>query len=81
MRITTICKSLVILVLALASFAPVIAAESASPTTPPAKEQTQSFWLTQSSGIRHNSKCRYFHNSKGRPCEKSEGRACKLCGG
>ena len=41
----------------------------------------QNYWLTIKSGIRHNSKCRYFHNSNGRPCTKDEGRACKICGG
>ena len=39
------------------------------------------YWLTTKSGIRHNSKCRYYQNSHGQPCSKDEGRACKLCGG
>lgn len=39
------------------------------------------YWLTISSGIRHNSSCRYYMNSNGRKCTKSEGRACKICGG
>lgn len=38
-------------------------------------------WLTTSSGIRHNSGCRYFKNSKGRMCSEDEGRACLKCGG
>jgi outer membrane biosynthesis protein TonB len=38
-------------------------------------------WITSASGVRHNSKCRYFQNSKGRACGAIEGRACKLCGG
>ena len=38
-------------------------------------------WLTISSGIRHNSTCRWYKNSKGRMCTKDEGRACKVCGG
>ena len=38
-------------------------------------------WITQSSGVRHNSKCRYYQKSKGRACTKDEGRACKICGG
>jgi len=60
---------------------------AATPTTkidsPVAQAATaeKSYWLTIKSGIRHNSKCRYFHNSNGRPCTKDEGRACKLCGG
>ena len=44
-----------------------------------AAEQTH--WLTISSGVRHNSKCRWFKNSKGRMCAPDEGRACKVCGG
>lgn len=38
-------------------------------------------WLTTSSGIRHNSTCRYYKKSKGRPCSSSEGRPCQKCGG
>ena len=49
-------------------------------TVAPAQQQT-GYWLTISSGIRHNSKCRYYMNSKGRFCGPDEGRACKLCGG
>jgi hypothetical protein len=41
----------------------------------------KSHWITSSSGIRHNSKCRYFQTSKGRLGAKDEGRACKTCGG
>jgi len=48
-------------------------------TVKPAQEKVH--WLTIKSGIRHNSKCRYYQNSKGRPCTKDEGRACKICGG
>jgi len=39
------------------------------------------YWITNSSGIRHNSSCRYYENSNGRKCSKNEGRACKICGG
>ena len=45
---------------------------------PPADGQ---HWLTESSGVRHNSSCRYYKSSKGRPCGLDEGRACKVCGG
>jgi endonuclease YncB( thermonuclease family) len=52
---------------------------------PPAKtqksESQQSYWITNSSGKRHNSSCRYFHNSKGQPCGPNDGIACKICGG
>lgn len=41
----------------------------------------QTHWLTTSSGVRHNSTCRWFKNSKGRMCASDEGRACKVCGG
>lgn len=39
------------------------------------------FWLTASSGVRHNSGCRWYTQSKGRYCSGSEGRACGSCGG
>lgn len=51
---------------------------------PAEKEQTPAetgYWLTIKSGIRHNTKCRYYKNSQGKPCAKDEGRACKICGG
>ncbi len=53
---------------------------------PPSKprtssSQTQTHWITSSSGIRHNSGCRYYRNSKGSPCGSNAGRACKICGG
>ena len=45
------------------------------------KPNTGSFWLTNSSGIRHNSGCRYYGSTRGRSCKSNEGRACKKCGG
>lgn len=39
------------------------------------------YWITNSSGVRHNSSCRWYMNSNGRKCSKNEGRACKICGG
>lgn len=39
------------------------------------------YWITTSSGVRHNSSCRWYRNSNGRECGPSEGRACKICGG
>jgi hypothetical protein len=39
------------------------------------------YWLTTSSGIRHNESCKYYQTSKGRVCGKDDGRACKICGG
>lgn len=47
----------------------------------PAAKVDRTYWLTTKSGVRHNSKCRYYNNSQGAPCTKSDGRACKLCGG
>ena len=44
-------------------------------------KESDAFWLTTSSGVRHNAKCRYFKTSKGRSAAKDEGRACKICGG
>lgn len=48
------------------------------------KQQPQpshSYWLTASSGVRHNGTCRYYRKSKGRLCGPNDGRACKICGG
>ena len=39
------------------------------------------YWITTSSGKRHNSGCRYFQTSRGRPGGANEGTACKICGG
>ena len=40
------------------------------------------YWLNESSGVRHNSNCRYYENTKlGRACRKGEGKACGNCGG
>ncbi len=51
-------------------------------TKPVQKEQIEmKYWITTSTGVRHNSSCRYYMNSKGRLCTKNEGRACKICGG
>lgn len=47
----------------------------------PAASAGGDYWLTTSSGIRHNSKCRYYRKSKGRPCSATEGRPCQKCGG
>ena len=60
---------------------PAPAAKNAS--VKPASEAAPAgdYWLTTSSGIRHNSKCRYYKKSKGRPCGANEGRPCKKCGG
>lgn len=39
------------------------------------------YWITNSSGVRHNSSCRFYKNSNGRACSRDEGRACEICGG
>ncbi len=44
-------------------------------------DQGQKYWLTASSNVRHNSKCRYYQKTKGRPCGPNEGTPCKICGG
>jgi micrococcal nuclease len=44
-------------------------------------DQKQEYWLTTSSNVRHNSKCRYYQKTKGRPCGPNEGTPCKICGG
>ena len=38
-------------------------------------------WLTTSSGIRHNSGCRWYKKSKGKAGSATSGQACKQCGG
>lgn len=58
---------------------PSISSSAREPQT--STEQEGGYWITTSSGIRHNSGCRYYRNSKGRPCGPNEGRACRICGG
>jgi len=72
---------LVLLGLALACAAPFTLAADAPPAAREKPPAAKTHWITVKSGVRHNSKCRYFEKSKGRPCTKDEGRACKLCGG
>ncbi len=45
------------------------------------QETEKQFWITSSSGKRHNSSCRYYENSKGHHCGPNDGVACKICGG
>ena len=56
---------------------------SRQPVANPEKSEAEdgSYWLTTSSGKRHNEKCRYYKTSKGRPCSRDEGTPCKACGG
>jgi endonuclease YncB( thermonuclease family) len=56
-----------------------LSAEAAPQT--PGPVASGSYWLTTSSGIRHNGDCRYFGKSKGRKCSATEGRPCQKCGG
>jgi hypothetical protein len=63
-------------------------ASPAAPTSPspvrlaPSKPSSAAeYWITTSSGKRHNSGCRYFQTSRGRPGGATEGTACKICGG
>jgi len=40
------------------------------------------YWLNSSSGVRHNSSCKWFgQTSRGRPSGPDEGKACGICGG
>ncbi|HRE40602.1 MAG TPA: hypothetical protein PLG90_04655 [Ignavibacteria bacterium] len=39
------------------------------------------YWITSSSGKRHNKKCRWYKSSKGYCSEEAVGTACKKCGG
>jgi len=51
---------------------------TAKPAPTPA---AQGYWMTNSSGKRHNSGCRYYQNSNGHPCGPNDGIPCKICGG
>ena len=53
------------------------AASPAAGAGPTAGGSTQ--FSLSGSGIRHNSRCRYFNAAKS--CQAGEGKACKLCGG
>ncbi len=44
-------------------------------------EKALGYWMTSSSGKRHNTHCRWYGNSRGRPCGQDEGIACLKCGG
>lgn len=44
-------------------------------------EPAARYWLSTSSGTRHNQNCRFYRNTVGRPCEPTEGKPCKVCGG
>ncbi len=52
-----------------------------SGTAKSSADQEKKYWLTTSSNVRHNSKCRYYQKTKGRPCGPDEGKPCKVCGG
>jgi len=39
------------------------------------------YWITKSSGKRHNSSCRWYKKSKGYCTDEKIGKACKICGG
>lgn len=46
------------------------------------QEASGGHWLNSSSGVRHNSSCKWFGNtSRGRACGPDEGKACGICGG
>ena len=40
-----------------------------------------SHWLSASTGVRHNSSCRWYGKSDGRKCRGDEGKPCHKCGG
>jgi hypothetical protein len=39
------------------------------------------YWITTSTGKRHNSTCKYFKKSKGYQTNEKIGSPCKICGG
>jgi len=56
------------------------AAESESATDEDPAAATH--WLNTTTGVRHNSKCRFFKKTrKGRMCGPNEGKACRICKG
>ena len=57
---------------------PVVAPE---PPAPPAPAAVESEYKISSTGVRHNSGCRYFNNKSNKPCGPTDGRPCKVCGG
>jgi hypothetical protein len=54
------------------------AKQIATPAGPPAQPGQLRYNLS-STGIRHNSNCRYFNPNK--ICQPTDGKPCKLCGG
>jgi hypothetical protein len=55
---------------------------SVQPAMQPAMQPvTLSHWLSTSSGVRHNSSCRWYGKSDGRKCREDEGKPCRKCGG
>lgn len=54
---------------------------SVQSSTSPTTQQETGYWMTNSSGKRHNKNCRYYKNSNGHFCKPDEGIACKICGG
>lgn len=48
---------------------------------PRVQDTPTTYWLTESSRVRHNDTCTYFKKTRGRVCTVKEGVACKKCGG
>ncbi len=61
--------------------APVTVTEDPEDESEPEAKPTLTHWITNSSGVRHNSSCRWFKRSRGRLGSATTGRACKICGG
>jgi len=60
---------------------PPAASKAPASTVQPPAPKPAGYWITTSSGVRHNSSCRYYMNSNGRAGGPNEGRPCKVCGG
>ena len=58
---------------------------TAKPVTPVVQgtegQKKTAYWLTTSSGVRHNSSCRFFKTSPGHAVGHTDGKPCKICGG
>ncbi len=56
--------------------------ESESESASGEDSATATHWLNTKTGVRHNSKCRFFKKTrKGRMCGPNEGKACRICKG
>lgn len=57
-------------------------ARAPPPAPKPAVKEARKYWMNSKSGVRHNTRCRYFANTKsGYMCGPDDGKGCGICGG